>query len=153
MNRKNNSSSKGSINTTKRVPSFSNNIASEPMPPCETPSITGHKTQAQRALDLACAKRILRPCDLEAIGIPRAVLTRLTASGQLDKVGRGLYCLPTTNISEHVDLVTVGTKIPKAVFCLISALQFHELTTQIPHEIWIAMPRGSHSLKIDYPPI
>ncbi len=165
MNRKNNSSSKGSINTTKRVPSDSEKIAPAypkhsqgsrgklSMPPCEIPSVPGHKTQAQRALDLACAKGILRPCDLEAIGIPRVVLTRLTASGQLDKIGRGLYRLPTAKISEHVDLETIGTKIPQAVFCLFTALRFHELTTQMPHQTWIAMPRGSHSPKIDYPPI
>jgi len=153
MSRKNNSSSKGSISTTKMVPFDSENIAPASMPPSEIPSFHGHKTQTQRTLALAYTKGILRSCDLEAIGIPRVILTRLTASGQLDKIGRGLYRLPTANISEHIDLVTVGTKIPQAVFCLITALRFHELTTQITHEIWIAMPRGSHSPKIDYPPI
>jgi predicted transcriptional regulator of viral defense system len=47
----------------------------------------------------------------------------------------------------------VATKVPQAVFCLLTALQFHELTTQLPREVWIAMPRGSHTPKIDYPPV
>ena len=50
-------------------------------------------------------------------------------------------------------LVAVATKVPQAVFCLLTALQFHELTTQLPRQIWIAMPRGSHAPRIDYPPI
>ena len=50
-------------------------------------------------------------------------------------------------------LATVAIKVPQAVFCLLSALQFHELTTQLPRQIWIAMPRGSHIPKIDYPPV
>ena len=49
--------------------------------------------------------------------------------------------------------MVVATKAPQAVFCLLTALQFHGLTTQLPRQVWIAMPRGSHSPRIDYPPI
>jgi hypothetical protein len=85
-------------------------------------------THTQRVLDLASQKGLLRASDLDAIDAPRVVLTRLTAAGVLERVGRGLYRLP-------------------------DALQFHELTTQLPRQIWIAMPRGSHVPRIDYPPV
>ena len=110
-------------------------------------------THTQRVLDLASKKGLLRACDLGAINAPRIVLTRLTAASELEKVGRGLYRLPGSHGSEHESLVTIATKVPQAVFCLLTALQFHEVTTQLPRQVWIAMPRGSHAPRIDYPPI
>ena len=110
-------------------------------------------THTKRVLDLARQKGLLRAVDLDALGAPRVILTRLTAAGLLDRVGRGLYRLPNHPVSEHEGLVVVATKVPQAVFCLLTALQFHALTTQLPHEIWIAMPRGSHAPRIDWPPI
>ena len=110
-------------------------------------------THTQRVLDLASRKGMLRSSDLDAIEAPRVVLTRLTAAGLLDKVGRGLYRLPSQPGSEHEALAAVATRVPQAVFCLLTALQFHELTTQLPRQVWIAMPRGSHVPRIAYPPI
>lgn len=110
-------------------------------------------THSQRVLDLLQQKGILRPSDLDAIGAPRVVLTRMTANGQLEKAGRGIYQLPGSHGSEHESLITVATKVPQAVFCLLTALQFHELTTQLPRQVWIAMPRGSHTPRIGYPPL
>jgi predicted transcriptional regulator of viral defense system len=109
-------------------------------------------TQNQRILDLLAQKGMLRPSDLDAIGIPRMVLTRMSTAGQLEKFGRGLYRLPNLS-SENDSLVAIATKVPQAIFCLLTALQFHELTTQLPRQVWIAMPRGSHTPKIDYPPV
>ena len=110
-------------------------------------------THTRRVLDLADQKGLLRAADLDAIEAPRVVLTRLTAAGLLDKIGRGLYRLPNHPGSEYEGLATVAAKAPQAVFCLLTALQFHELTTQLPRQVWIAMPRGSHAPRIDYPPI
>jgi predicted transcriptional regulator of viral defense system len=110
-------------------------------------------TQTQRVLDLVRQMGVLRPAHLQGIGIPRVVLARLTASGELEKVARGLYRLPDAPISEQESLVTIAVKVPQAVFCLLTALQIHELTTQLPRQIWIAMPQGSHTPKIDYPPV
>jgi predicted transcriptional regulator of viral defense system len=118
-----------------------------------TLSTMRHDTHTQRVLDLLRQKGMLRPCDLDDIGAPRVVLTRMTASGQLEKAGRGIYRLPDRHGSEHESLITIATKVPQAVFCLLTALQFHELTTQMPREVWIAMPRGSHTPKIGYPPV
>lgn len=110
-------------------------------------------THHQRVLDLAGQRGLLRACDLATIGAPRIALTRLTTAGLLERIGRGLYRLPNSHGSEHESLVTVATKVPQAVFCLLTALQFHELTTQLPRQVWIAMPRGSHAPRLNYPPI
>jgi predicted transcriptional regulator of viral defense system len=107
----------------------------------------------QRVLDLARQVGLLRASDLDAIAAPRVVLTRLIAAGLLDRVGRGLYRLPGHPGSELEGHEVVATRAPQAVFCLLTSLQFHELTTQLPRQIWIAMPRGGHVPRIDYPPI
>jgi predicted transcriptional regulator of viral defense system len=113
-----------------------------------------HKdTHTHRLLDLVRQKGTLRASDLDEVSIPRVYLTRLTKGGQLENVGRGLYRFPESAPSEHESLVAIATRVPQAVFCLLTALQFHELTTQLPRLIWIAMPRGSHTPKIDYPPV
>lgn len=77
----------------------------------------------------------------------------MTASGQLEKVGRGLSRRPDSAVSEHETLTAVATRAPQAVSCLLTALQIHELTTQMPRQVWITMPRGSPVPKIDYPPL
>jgi predicted transcriptional regulator of viral defense system len=110
-------------------------------------------TQAQRALELARQKGLLRPSDLQELQLPRVVLTRLTNSGLLERVGRGLYRLPNVAPTEHDSLARIAVKVPQAVFCLLTALQIHELTTQLPRQVWIALPQGSHPPKIDYPPV
>ncbi|NYI00592.1 type IV toxin-antitoxin system AbiEi family antitoxin domain-containing protein [Cupriavidus plantarum] len=110
-------------------------------------------THSARVLALARQKGLLRASDIDALNAPRAVLARLTAAGSLEKVGRGLYRLSGAEPSESETLGTVATRVPQAVFCLLTALQFHELTTQLPRHLWIAMPRGSHPPRIDYPPI
>jgi predicted transcriptional regulator of viral defense system len=110
-------------------------------------------TQGHAVIELARRKGLLRSSDLQQAGIPRVVLTRLSASGALERVGRGLYRLPDAMLSEHESLVTVATRVPQAVFCLLTALQFHGLTTQLPRQVWIAMPRGSHVPRINYPPL
>ena len=110
-------------------------------------------THTQRLLHLVRQKGVVRPNDLDELGVPRVYLTRLTANGHLEKAGRGLYRLPDAQLTEHESLVAIAARVPQAVFCLFTALQFHELTTQLPRQVWIAMPRGSHTPKIDYPPV
>jgi len=135
----------------KDVPTFRQNIAFDEKTE-HTPTMP-HDSHSLRVLNLASQKGLLRASDLDAIKAPQVILTRLTAAGLLDKVGRGLYRLPGQPGSEHESLAEVAIKVPQAVFCLLTALQFHELTTQLPRQIWIAMPRGSHVPRIDYPPI
>lgn len=110
-------------------------------------------THTTRLLHLARQKGLVRPRDLDDPGIPRIYLSRLTAGGILEKAGRGLYRLPGNPISEHESLAMVARRVPQSVFCLLTALQFHELTTQLPRQMWIALPKGSHVPRIDYPPV
>jgi predicted transcriptional regulator of viral defense system len=119
----------------------------------QTPTPMQSTTQTERVLDLVRQRGFLRSSHLQAAGIPRAVLARLTSAGQLEKLGRGLYGLPGARGVGHDSLATIAIKVPQAVFCLLTALQIHELTTQLPRQVWIAMPQGSHTPKIDYPPL
>ncbi|QEZ45168.1 type IV toxin-antitoxin system AbiEi family antitoxin domain-containing protein [Cupriavidus oxalaticus] len=110
-------------------------------------------TQTQRVLGLFAGKVFLRATELDAIGVPRIVLTRMVDAGLIEKAARGLYRLPGSSGSEHESLAAIATKVPQAVVCLLSALQFHGLTTQLPRHVWITMPRGSHVPRIEYPPV
>lgn len=90
-------------------------------------------------LDLAREAGVIRPRDLEAAGIPGSYLSRLVHAGELDRVGRGLYTLAGASPTEHRSLAEVGKRVPRGVICLLSALRFHELTTQAPFEVWLAI--------------
>ena len=110
-------------------------------------------TQTQRVLAAVHQRGLLRASHLQELGIARVVLSRLTTSGQLERVGRGVYRLPDAQGAELESLATIAVKVPQAVFCLLTALQIHELTTQLPRQVWIGMPQGSHVPKMDYPPV
>ncbi len=110
-------------------------------------------TQTERVLGLVQSRGMVRPKDLADLGIPSVVLTRLAADGRVERVGRGLYRASGRLPTEVDSLELLAIKVPRAVFCLLTALQVHELTTQLPRQVWIAMPRGSHAPKIEYPPI
>lgn len=104
-------------------------------------------------IKLAKRMGIIRPRDVEAAGIPREYLRRLCLSGELTRVSRGLYALPDSLTSESVTLAEVSKRVPNAVICLLSALQFHNLTTQAPHRVWIAIENKKWEPDFDYPPI
>ncbi len=105
----------------------------------------------QRILTMAGDLGVLRPRDLEACGIPRAYLSRLCAQGRLERLGRGLYALPGRSIGEHTSLAEVARRVPSGVVCLLSALRYHELTTQAPHQVWLALDRKSRKPRLDLP--
>lgn len=107
----------------------------------------------ERILNLAAQRGLIRPRDLDAQGLPRVALTRLVRQRLLQRVGRGLYALPQRAMSEHVALAEVALRYPQAVVCLLSALRFHNLTTQAPFEIWVAIPNKARAPKPDYPPL
>lgn len=95
----------------------------------------------------------VRSRDLVTAGISRSQLSRMVASGRLQRVGRGLYALPGHQGGEHSALVTVARRAPAAVFCLLTALRVHGLTTQAPFEVWIAIGNKEHAPRMDYPPL
>lgn len=96
---------------------------------------------------------MIRARDLADKAIPAVILSRLVKSGQLTRISRGLYALPTRTLSEHHQLAEVAARSPRAVFCLLTALRFHGLTTQNPRELWIALPNKLRSPRIAYPPL
>lgn len=96
--------------------------------------------QAAAVKALARSRGVLRPRDLAAKGIPREILRRLCSSGELTRTGRGLYVAKMERITENHTLAEVARLVPHGVVCLLSALRFHGLTTQIPGEVWLAIP-------------
>ena len=86
-------------------------------------------------------------------GIHPRTLYQLRDSGELEQISRGIYRLIELEAAAHPDLVIVATRISTAVLCLVSALSFHELTTQIPHAISVAIPKNQTPSKLSYPPI
>lgn len=104
-------------------------------------------------LQLAHRSGVLRTRDVCAAGESRAALAKLMHDGLLTKIGRGLYALPDRPFSENGTLAEVAAKSANGVVCLISALRFHELTTQQSSEIWLAIPHKAHPPKIGYPPL
>jgi predicted transcriptional regulator of viral defense system len=104
-------------------------------------------------LKLAREKGILRPRDLEAAGIAREYLNKLHAEGVLERPSRGLYRLAKAKQSRHGQLAEVSKRAQQSVVCLLSALDFHSLTTQFPHEVWIAIPKKARPPRFEYPPI
>lgn len=102
---------------------------------------------------LARRRKLLRARDVAAHGLPTVTLTRLVQAGKLERVARGLYGLPGAATSEHRSLAEVATRVPKGVVCLLSALRFHEIGTQAPFEVWIAVPNRAAAPRIDQPAI
>ena len=96
-------------------------------------------TNTDRLLGLARARGVVRSKDLAPLGIPRQTLARLHRRGALDRVGRGLYALAGADVTEHHTLVEAARRVPHGVVCLLSALRFHELTTQDPFDVWLAI--------------
>ena len=88
---------------------------------------------------------IVRPRDIEAISLPREYLVRLHRQGKLNRPGRGIYTLPDANVTEHHSYAEVAKRIPEAIICLLSALAFHEMTTQSPASVWIARRKGART--------
>ena len=102
-------------------------------------------------IKIAKHKGVITASDLKARGISRNYLYALNKEGKLQKVARGLYELPDNQLTEHSALIEVAKRIPNAVVSLISALNYYDLTTQLPHEVWITIPRGAWRPKIEYP--
>ncbi len=87
------------------------------------------------------------------LGISRYMLYSLRDKGIIEQMSRGIYRLASLPAMTNPDIATVSSRFPNAVICLISALYFHKITTQIPHEVFIAIKQKSRLPKIDFPPI
>lgn len=96
---------------------------------------------------------LLRTGQAKRLGIDPKTISEMTDAGLLDKLGRGLYRLAELPRLDYPDLVQVSLRVPKAVICLISALAFHQLTTQVPHRVHIALPQSVHRPRLKTPPL
>jgi predicted transcriptional regulator of viral defense system len=94
----------------------------------------------------------LRMSEALRLGINRKTLYAMRDAAVLESVTRGLYRLASLEPLAYPDLVAVVARVPQGVLCLISALSFHELTTQVPHTIDVALERGTRKPRLDYPP-
>lgn len=96
---------------------------------------------------------IIRTAEAVRLGIYSGDLTGMKKEGIIEQISRGIYRVSNTEPDTHNDLAVVSLKIPRGVICLISALSFHDITTQIPHAVYIALPKGFKKHKIAYPPV
>lgn len=110
-------------------------------------------TQSNHILELALRQRLLSAADVRAHGWSPQLLIKLEQSGKLQRITRGLYSLPDGPITEHQSLIEICRRVPKAVVCLLSALQFHEIGTQLPFEVWIALPEATQTPALDNPAV
>jgi len=108
-------------------------------------------TATERILSLAAHQPLVRPRDVEALGIAREFLLRLYRDGILVRPARGVYALAESPVTEHHTLAVAAKRVPRGVVCLLSALRFHGLTTQDPHEVWIAIDVKAHKPSVESP--
>jgi predicted transcriptional regulator of viral defense system len=101
----------------------------------------------------ARSKAVLQPPDFARLRIHPQEISRFVDKGQLIRVGRGRYMLPEAEHSENLGLALVAAAVPHSVICLLSALRFHGIGTQAPHEVWIAVAQGAARPRLDYPPV
>ena len=107
----------------------------------------------QRINKLLARGATVRSRELVDAGLRRSELSRLVAAGKVVRLARGLYAAPGYQGGEHGALVAVATRAPRTLFCLLTALRFHDLTTQAPFEVWIAIGNKAHPPRLDYPPV
>jgi predicted transcriptional regulator of viral defense system len=107
----------------------------------------------EKLLAQAREKVLVRPKDFDKIKGARVHLSQLVESGELVKVGRGLYALADGDFDERRSLLEAARLVPKGVICLLSALRFHELTTQNPFEVWLAIEGTSRKPRIETLPL
>jgi len=96
---------------------------------------------------------MLRTSQALKLGIHPRTLYEMRDTNRLVQLGRGLYRLADATESEHLDLITVAAKVSDGVVSLISALSFHGITTEVPHEVYLAIRHGKESPRLDYPPL
>lgn len=108
---------------------------------------------SRRILELARRDAIIRTRDAIAHGVHAETVARMARAGVLERLGPGRYRLATADVTEHHDLVLASAAVPDSVICLLSALRFHDVGTQLPHQVWVAVPRGTRIPRLSHPPL
>lgn len=96
---------------------------------------------------------VLRTAEAIRLGIHPRTVYEMRDSGLIEPISRGLYRLSGLPPLSAPDLASASLQVPNGVICMISALALHDITTQIPHEVYIALPRGAKRPKIEHPPV
>ena len=110
-------------------------------------------TATERIVEIFGQAEVVRARELSAQGVHPMTLQRLVEKGVVERDGRGLYRLAEKEVSEHYSLLQAVKRVPQGVICLLSALRFHQLTTQKPFEVWLMLERGSRRPAVDVPPV
>jgi predicted transcriptional regulator of viral defense system len=110
-------------------------------------------TKTEQTLELVRQMGVLRPRDLKAHGLSPEYLRRLEQRGLVQRSSRGIYFASDAELTENHSLAEACKRVPHGVICLLSALQFHNFTTQWPFEIWMAIDGKAHLPRVDYPPL
>ena len=101
----------------------------------------GPNDKTEQILKLVRNSSVVSAGELYSLGIHHEYLRQLCAEGRIVRVGRGRYMLPDAEVTAHHGLAQAGKAVPKGVICLLSALRFHEIGTQLPHDVWVAIDR------------
>jgi predicted transcriptional regulator of viral defense system len=104
-------------------------------------------------LEMARKNGVVRAREVREAGLHAEYLRKLCKTGQLIRAGRGLYSLADGDFTEHHSLAEACMRVPHGIICLLSALSYHQIGTQNPHQIWMAIDRAMRKPKVDYPPI
>lgn len=103
------------------------------------------KTKIEQLREILKEKKLIRSGDLDSYKIPRHCLASLVVSGEIEKIARGVYAVVNSYVSSNRTLAEAALRVPRGTVCLLSALRFHNLTTQIPSRIWLAVDTNSWS--------
>lgn len=114
---------------------------------------TNRRPATDRVLKTLKKGGVMRARELTGEGVHRAHLQRLEQRGLIQRAGRGLYRLADAELTENESFIEAAKLVPNGVICLLSALNFHNLTTQDPFEIWMAIGRGAHRPRVESPPL
>ena len=112
---------------------------------------TRRESRESQALQVIRRQGIVRAADLEEHGIPRGRLYRLVRKGLVERQARGIYAISKHRVTAEHTLAQVAKQVPGGVFSLLTALRFHELTTQAPAEVWIALPEKARKPRLAHP--
>ena len=110
-------------------------------------------TKQEQLKKMFARNRIVRASTIRDAGISAQFITNMLRNGEITRLGRGVYSLAEAAATEMSDIEALSHVVPRGVICLVSALRFHGLTDENPHEISVAVKHGSHPPKIEYPPV